>query len=73
MSAADGHPDWPWPPSARDEALKAELAHMLDRISAEPSEIRRHGMWRIYATKVRMQSDAELRRQAIRAFVKEGR
>ncbi len=71
MSDPAAHPDWPWPPSARDDALKAELAHMLERIGAERSEIRRHGMWRTYAEKVRMQSDAEIRRQAIASMSQE--
>ena len=59
------HPDWLWPPSRQDVVLEGDIAHMLARLQAEPSELRRHAMWRIYAAKVRMRSDAELRRQAI--------
>ena len=59
------HPDWLGPPSPQDVALEGDIAHVLERIEAERSELRRHAMWRIYAAKVRMRSDAELRRQAI--------
>ena len=59
------HPDWPWPPSTQDVALERDLAHILARIEGERSELRRHAMWRVYAAKVRMRSDAQIRRLAI--------
>jgi len=64
-TAAEAHPDWPWPPSRHDVTLEGDLAALLDRIQGERSEIRRHGMWRIYAAKVRLRSDAQIRRMAI--------
>ncbi len=60
------HPDWPWPPSSQDVALERDLARLLERIEAERSALRRHAMWRVYAAKVRMRSDAEIRRCALR-------
>jgi len=69
-TAAEEHPDWPWPPSHQDVALEADLRALLDRIQAERSEIRRHGMWRVYAAKVRLRSDAQIRRMAIEGMEK---
>ncbi len=65
------HPDWLWPPSSQDLLLERDIAHVLERIQAERSELRRHAMWRLYAAKVRMRSDAELRRQAIVSALRE--
>ncbi len=71
VETADAHPDWPWPPSMYDRALEADLAHLLGRIQAERSELRRHGLWRVYAEKVRMRSDAQIRRMAILALTEQ--
>ena len=65
------HPDWLGPPSSQDLTLERDIAHVLERIQAERSELRRHAMWRLYAAKVRMRSDAELRRQAIVSALRE--
>ena len=62
------HPDWPWPPSSHDLALERDIAHLLERIHAEKSELRRHALWRLYAAKVRMRSDAQIRRLALAAL-----
>ena len=59
------HPDWPGEPSALDVALERDLEALLARIQAERSSLRRHQMWRVYARKVRMRSDQQIRRMAM--------
>ncbi len=51
-------------PSDHDSALERDLARVLERVHAERSPIRRAGLWRVYCAKVRMRSDAQIRRMA---------
>lgn len=66
----EDHLDWIGPPTQRDIDLERDIAHLLDRIQRCESEIQRHGLWRVYASKVRMRSDAQLRRMAIEGLVR---
>lgn len=68
----EDHLDWIGPPSPHDVALECDMAQLLARIQTCESELRRHAMWRVYAAKVRMRSDAEIRRQAIGLLTKGG-
>ena len=61
----DPHRDCAAEPSAVEMALERDLEALLARIQAERSSLRRHQMWRVYARKVRMRSDQQIRRMAM--------
>lgn len=67
VAAVESPPDWPLYATEFDVSLERDIAHLRERIQAEKSELRRHAMWHLLACKIRMRSDAQIRRQELRA------